>query len=385
VSHRRRRSPGCTAAPPAARRGVAALLVLLLPLVPLPARIGWSRPAPGGVPSDSGAPAPRRSVSYDTRTMGTYASIVVVTSDSVRTAAVATRAMAEFWRIDSLMSNWTTTSEVARVNRVAARAATPVEPEVARVIDAALTIGRQSEGAFDITVEPLVRAWGFIGGPRHVPSDSAAAAAARLVGSSRLHFDPATRLLRFDRDGMRIDLGGIAKGHAVDVVADSLRAHGVTDALVNLSGNMLAIGRPAGRESWRIGVRDPRDRMPYFARLDLHSGEGISTSAKYEQFVAQNGRTYGHIMDPRIGRPADGLIGVTVIAPTAMIADGWSTSLFVLGPVDGVRTARERADVAAILIQPGRDGVDTAWVESALRDRFVLEPAAQPMFHVVYF
>jgi len=324
-------------------------------------------------------------VSYDTRTMGTYASIVVVTSDSVRTAAVATRAMAEFWRIDSLMSNWTTTSEVARVNRVAARAATPVEPEVARVIDAALTIGRQSEGAFDITVEPLVRAWGFIGGPRHVPSDSAAAAAARLVGSSRLHFDPATRLLRFDRDGMRIDLGGIAKGHAVDVVADSLRAHGVTDALVNLSGNMLAIGRPAGRESWRIGVRDPRDRMPYFARLDLHSGEGISTSAKYEQFVAQNGRTYGHIMDPRIGRPADGLIGVTVIAPTAMIADGWSTSLFVLGPVDGVRTARERADVAAILIQPGRDGVDTAWVESALRDRFVLEPAAQPMFHVVYF
>lgn len=324
-------------------------------------------------------------MSYDTRTMGTYASIVVVTSDSVRTAAVATRAMAEFWRIDSLMSNWTTTSEVARVNRVAARAATPVEPEVARVIDAALTIGRQSEGAFDITVEPLVRAWGFIGGPRHVPSDSAAAAAARLVGSSRLHFDPATRLLRFDRDGMRIDLGGIAKGHAVDVVADSLRAHGVTDALVNLSGNMLAIGRPAGRESWRIGVRDPRDRMPYFARLDLHSGEGISTSAKYEQFVAQNGRTYGHIMDPRIGRPADGLIGVTVIAPTAMIADGWSTSLFVLGPVDGVRTARERADVAAILIQPGRDGVDTAWVESALRDRFVLEPAAQPMFHVVYF
>ena len=324
-------------------------------------------------------------MSYDTRTMGTYASIGGVTSDSVRTAAVAPRAMAEFWRIDSRMSNWTTTSAVARVTRVAARAATPVEPEVARVIDAALTIGRQSEGAFDITVEPLVRAWGFIGGPRHVPSDSAAAAAARLVGSSRLHFDPATRLLRFDRDGMRIDLGGIAKGHAVDVVADSLRAHGVTDALVNLSGNMLAIGRPAGRESWRIGVRDPRDRMPYFARLDLHSGEGISTSAKYEQFVAQNGRTYGHIMDPRIGRPADGLIGVTVIAPTAMIADGWSTSLFVLGPVDGVRTARERADVAAILIQPGRDGVDTAWVESALRDRFVLEPAAQPMFHVVYF
>jgi thiamine biosynthesis lipoprotein ApbE len=101
--------------------------------------------------------------------------------------------------------------------------------------------------------------------------------------------------------------------------------------------------------------------------------------------VAQDGHTYGHIMDPRVGRPADGLIGVTVNAPTAMIADGWSTSLFVLGPVEGLRKARERADVAAILIRPGSDGVDTAWVESALRSRFELEPQAQPRFRVVYF
>ena len=329
--------------------------------------------------------AARRSVSYDVRTMGTYANVIVVTADSAAAVPLARAAFAVFARVDSLMSNWTTTSEVARVNRVAASGPTTVEPEVAQVIGAALTIGEQSEGAFDITVEPLVRAWGFIGGPRRVPSESEAVAASRLVGARRLHFDPASRSLRFEREGMRIDLGGIAKGHAVDAVAEVLRAAGVTDALVNISGNMLAIGTPAGADHWRIGVRDPRDRMPYFARLDLAPGEGISTSAKYEQFVAKDGRTYGHIMDPRTGRPAEGLIGTTVICPTAMIADGWSTSLFVLGPVDARRKARERADVAALLIQPGTDGVDTVWVESGLRDRFALEPAARPLFHVVYF
>jgi len=324
-------------------------------------------------------------VSFDTKTMGTYANLIVVTADSARTSPLVKQALNVFSRVDSLMSNWTTTSEIARVNRVAASGQTPVQPEAAEVVAAALAIGQQSEGAFDITVEPLVRAWGFIGGPRRLPSDAEAAAAAQLVGAHRLHFDPSARTLRFDLEGMRIDLGGIAKGHAVDAAADTLRADGVTDALVNISGNMRAIGTPAGSDHWRIGIRDPRDRMPYFARLDLLPGEGISTSAIYEQFVAGDGKTYGHIMDPRSGRPAAGLIGGTVIAPLAMIADGWSTSLFVLGPVDGMRKARERADVAAVLIQPGADGVDTVWVESTLKGRFALEPQAQPMFRVAFF
>jgi thiamine biosynthesis lipoprotein len=341
--------------------------------------------SPAGVAQHHLLADARRSVSYGTQTMGTYANIIVVTADSAASAPLVTKVFSVFDRVDSLMSNWTTTSEVARVNRVAASGPTPVQPEVAGVVEAALAAWHQSEGAFDITVEPLVRAWGFIGGPRRVPSDSEATAAARLVGAQRVHFDPGSRTLRFDLEGMRIDLGGIAKGHAVDAAADTLRANGVTDALVNISGNMLAIGAPVGSDHWRIGIRDPRDRMPYFARLDLRPTEGISTSAKYEQFVAQNGRTYGHIMDPRTGRPAEGLIAVTVVAPTAMSADAWSTSMFVLGPVDARRKARERDDVAAVLVQPGGDGVDTVWVESALHDRFALEPRAQSMFRVVFF
>ncbi len=331
------------------------------------------------------APPARRPVTWATQTMGTYANLVVVTPDSAAMAPIVERAFASFRRVDSLMSNWTTTSEVARVNRVAASGPTVLEPEVAEVVRKSLEVWRLSDGAFDITVEPLVRAWGFLGGPRRVPSEAEARAAFRLVGAQRLHYDETRRTLRFDLEGMKIDLGGIAKGYAVDCAAETLRAHGVSDALVNVSGNIAAIGHPEGSDHWRIGIRDPRDRMPYFARLALHDREGISTSAKYEQFVAQDGKTYGHIMDPRTGRPAEGLISVTVVAPDGYIADAWDTPLFVLGPAGARRKAAELPQIAVVLVQPGEAGVDTVWVESSLANRFVLEPQARDRFRVVFF
>jgi thiamine biosynthesis lipoprotein len=326
-----------------------------------------------------------RSVTYPTRTMGTYANVTLVTADSAADAPKAHAAHLVLWRLDSLMSNWTTTSEVARINRVAGREATRIDPEVAMVVDSSLQLFRESDGAFDITVEPLMRAWGFLGGSRHVPTDSAARAAFRHVGAQRVHYDRAARTLQFDGDSVRIDLGGIAKGYAVDAAARALVAAGVHDALVDLTGNMLALGAPATSDHWRIGIRDPRDRMPYFARLNLHPGEAISTSGKYEQFVARDGRTYGHIMDPRTGTPAEGLISVTIVSASAFLCDAWDTPLFVLGGLAARAKAKARGDFAAVLVEPGPDGVDTVWVESSLRDRFVLEPGVSALFRVIYF
>jgi thiamine biosynthesis lipoprotein len=330
------------------------------------------------------APAPR-AVTYPIRTMGSYAHIVVVTADSAGSAPAAIAARSAFVRIDSLMTNWTSISEVARINREAGARILDVHPEVALVIAASLRIWRESAGALDITVEPLVRAWGFIGGPRRVPSESEVAEAFRHVGGAKVRFDPRRRTLGFAEPGVRIDLGSIAKGYAVDVAAESLLARGVRDALVDLTGNMVAIGSPPGGDRWRIGIRDPRDRMPYFARLPLRSGEAIATSGKYEQFVAANGKTYGHIIDPRTGRPAEGLISVTVVAASAMAADGWDTPLFVLGPRDAKRQARALDNIDVVLVQPGTDGVDTVWVEKTLADRFALEPAARDSFRVEFF
>lgn len=330
----------------------------------------------------SAAPSPR-SVAYTGRAMGTYTRIALVTSDSVASAPLARHGLGVFTRVDSLMSNWTTTSEVARLNREAGRGATRVHPEVAHVLQAALENWRDTGGANDVTVEPLVRAWGFLGGRPHLPGAEEARAAHAKVGAQHLAFDAAAGTLLYKKEGVQIDLGGIAKGYAVDAAVESLRAGGATDALVEISGNMRVLGHPPDAASWRIGIRDPRDRMPYFARVTLRE-EAISTSGKYEQLVAANGKTYGHIMDPRTGRPAEGLVSVTVIAPTAMAADAWDTPLFVLGPDAARRKANERNDVSAILVAPG-DGVDTVFVERALEGRFTLERKAERLFHVVWF
>jgi thiamine biosynthesis lipoprotein len=333
---------------------------------------------------DSTSATERHPVTWPMRTMGTYANVTVVTADSSATAPLALRAQSAFTRIDSLLSNWTTSSEVARLNRVAAAGPTPVHPEVAVVLDASMRTWRETAGAFDITVEPLVRLWGFLGGPRRVPAQDEIAATLRHVGGSKLHFDTTARTLAFDEQGVRIDLGGIAKGYAVDVAAETLSTHGITDALVDLSGNMVALGHPEGRPAWRIGIRDPRDRFRYFARLAI-TGEAISSSGQYEQFLAANGRTYGHIIDPRTGWPANELISVTVVAPTAMACDAWDTPLFVMGAAKARQKARERRDIAVVLIEPGDGGVDVVWVEEALRNRFRLEPEARSLFEVKFF
>ena len=348
--------------PPVVRRAVALGLSLLL----LTAATGPGRP-----------------VTYPIRAMGTYVNVTLVTTDSAAAWPAAAAAHAQVRLVDSLMSNWTTTSEIARINRVADSATTTVQPLVADVIARSLAVWRGSEHTFDITVEPLVRAWGFIGGPRRVPSDAEARAAFALVGAQDVAFDSSARTIRFARRGMRIDLGGIAKGYAVDLAVRALEAGGVHDALVDASGNMMSLGHPPSAAHWRIGLRDPRDRMPYFARVWL-DGDAISTSANYEQFVAKDGRTYGHILDPRTGQPARGLLAVTVVAPDATTSDAWDTPLYVLGLEDAKRTALARADVAAVLVEPG-DGVDTVWVESVLKERFTLEPGARSKFALRYF
>ncbi len=324
-----------------------------------------------------------RPFSFPLRVMGTYANVTLVAADSASAGPAARAAHRALERVDSLMSNWTTTSEIARVNRVAAHGTATVEPEVARVLAAALQVGRQSGGAFDVTVEPLVRAWGFLGGSPHVPDSATVRKAFAAVGERRLRFDPEQRTLAFDRPDVRVDLGGIAKGYGVDAARRALETRGVTDALVDLSGNMYALGHPPDADAWRIGIRDPRDRMPYFARLRL-TGRAIATSGKYEQFVAANGRTYGHIIDPRTGVPAEGLISVTVLAPEAMWADAWGTALFVLGPAAARAKALERDDLDAVLVAPGA-AVDTVYVERSLESRFTLEPRAAHLFHVVWF
>jgi thiamine biosynthesis lipoprotein len=334
--------------------------------------------------ADGATSGDRRPVVFRTRTMGTWASLTMVTADSAAVADLALESLLVLHHVDSLMSNWTQSSEVARINREAGKAPAIVEPEVAAVIGAALETSRESDGAFDITVEPLVRLWGFLDGTPHVPSQKDIDRTLQRVGSDKLSFNPATRTIRFSRPDVRIDLGGIAKGYGADQVAVALRAGGTTDALVDLSGNMVAIGNAATHAGWNVGIRDPAGVYAMLGKITLHD-DAVATSGDYEQFVDEGGRRHGHIIDPRTGWSARGLSSVTIVAANAMTADAWATALFVLGPKAARDLARARSDIAAVLIEPVADGTTIIWVEESLRGRFGPEESLPPSFTTRYF
>lgn len=325
-----------------------------------------------------------RPVKFRTQTMGTWGSLTLVTSDSASVAELAYRALLRFHHVDSLMSNWTASSEVARINREASARAIVIDREVARVLLTAQQVGRESNGAFDITVEPLVRLWGFIGGPPRVPSESEIAEALTHVGRDKVVFDAYAGTVRFDEAGVAIDLGGIAKGYAADTAADVLRRAHATNALLDLSGNMVAMGNAAGHAGWTVGIRDPSDDLPFLARLQLYN-EAVATSGDYEQFVDVDGTRYGHILDPRTGWSATGLVSVTVVTEEAMVADAWATALFVLGSEAARTLAAARDDLAVVLVEAPADSASTVWVEQQLRPRFELEETLEETYTVRYF
>lgn len=325
-----------------------------------------------------------RGVAFRTQTMGTWATLTIVTADSASVADLAYRSLLVLHYVDSLMSNWTQTSEVARINRMAAKEVVVVHPEVATVVALAERVTRESDGAMDITVEPLVRLWGFLGGPRRVPTRAEVTKALASVGSDKVRFNFEKKTIRFIDPNTKIDLGGIAKGYGVDRVADGLRRAGTKAALIDLSGNMVALGDAPGKTGWTVGIRDPSGRLPYLGTIRLHD-EAISTSGNYEQFVDVDGRRYGHIIDPRTGWPAEGLASVTVVSARAELCDAWDTGLFVLGSEKARATAKAHDEFAVVIVEPAANGAFTVWIEESLRARFKIESGARSSISVRYF
>lgn len=323
-------------------------------------------------------------VRFGTETMGTWGTIAVVTADSAAVAPAAAEALEAFVAVDRRFSNWTTTSELARINRELPHGPVRLSGEAVTVVGRALAVARASGGAFDPTVEPLVRLWGFLGGTPAVPRAEAIEALLARTGHDRLVLDGDVLTADGDGDPLKLDLGGIAKGHAVDRAAAVLRARGIENALIDLSGNMIGLGHPPGRAHWKVGVRDPESDDAWFATLSL-GAEAIATSGNYEQFVDVDGRRYGHVLDPRTGWPVDDLVSVTVLAPTAIEADAWATALLVLGCEGAKDLLADRDDLAAVLVQSARDGSHRVWVEDSLRDRFGFVMGAPSRFEQMWF
>lgn len=235
-------------------------------------------------------------------------------------------------RIDRLMSHYKSDSPLSRVNREAAQHPVAVDPELFDFIADAMRYQHESSGAFDITVGPLMKAWGFFRGDGRVPSDDELAAARRLVGGAHVILNPTSRTIGFDRSGVELDLGGIAKGYAVDRVAGLFKRRRITAALISAGGSTIyAIGAPPGRDGWTVAIQDPIDSRKIALTIELKD-RAVSVAGSSEKSFEAGGVTYSHIMDPRTGTPAQGVLSVVVLASSGTEGDALDDAFFVLGP-----------------------------------------------------
>ncbi len=264
--------------------------------------------------------------------MGSVYTIAAYGEHRGRMASAVRATFDEARRIDAFLSNYKTDSELSRINREAAAGPVEVSPEMARLLARCLDYSRQSEGAFDITVGPLMKTWGFFKGSGELPSSFAISRARKRVGYRLLRLDVEARTIEFRRAGVELDPGGIGKGYAVDRMADVLRQAEVTRAFISAAGSSLyAIGSPPDEpRGWYVRIRDPQTAEVTAAELYLKD-ESLSTSGSYEKFFEIDGKTYSHIMDPRTGRSAEGVASVSVLAKHTLDSEAWTKAFFVNG------------------------------------------------------
>lgn len=300
--------------------------------------------------------------------MGTSVSVEALGGEETARRAAVAEAFAAVAEVDRLMSNYRDDSELALINRRAAAEAVRVSDPMLSVLQAAQEVSARSDGVFDITVGPLVRLWGFHDRKPHVPTPAELAQVRALIGYRNLVIDPVAHTVRFRREGVELDLGGIAKGFAVELAAGVLRRHGLA-GFIDAGGNQFLLGHPPGKTTWTIGIKDPDSPDRLLGVLDLAEGS-VSTSAQYANSLVAGSRQYGHILDPRTLQPSEGALSVTVVSPDATLADAMSKVGFLLGPVKGLAVIESFPESAAVIAfrKPG-GGVGVA-VSSRLSGRF---------------
>ncbi len=292
--------------------------------------------------------------------MGTLVSISISNTDSEKANRSADLAFQEIRRIEQIMSTYLPESEISLINRSSGKDWRSVHPEILFVIQEALDYSRLSNGAFDITFKPLTRLWNFE--PESRPPDpKAVRELLNLVDFRSVLIDKEERVL-LKKPGMAIGLGGIAKGYAVDRAMAVLEDQGIMNAIINAGGDLRAIGRRSKTGRWRVGIQDPRNRDAVIETIHVPDG-AVATSGDYEKYFIDKGIRYHHILDPRTGFPARGCRSVTVICPTAMMADAMATAIFVLGPEKGMDLIQRLPDLEGMIVNDEGEIIKSAGFE----------------------
>ena len=357
--------------------GAARLLfasIALLSGIAVPARTQQLVAAP----EDTGAGRLRR-VSRAWPVMGTLFVATVWTRDSTGGAAALRAAHDSVRLVDSLMSTYRAESELSQVNAHAARGdPVPVSPQTMAVLRKARLYWRLSGGAFDPTVGPIVRAWGFEGGRGRRPAARSLDSLRALVGFGDVVLDSAANTVWLPRAGMRLDLGGIAKGYALDLARRALARSSIQGGTLDLGGNLLVFGHPPDGDKWRVAIVNPLRREHTVGELALDSG-AVATSGDYEHYLVIGGRRYGHLIDSRTAMPARGVLSATAIGPLGEWSDGLSATLFLLGPSRGRALVDSIPGLAAVwVVDRGQRLVTERDVVCSARARALTVTAASP-------
>ena len=308
-------------------RRIASAVTTLLLLMPVAARAEWHE--------------------REAAIMGTRIAVELWHEDARQAEAAIDAVMAEMHRIDELMSVYKPDSQVSMINRDAASGPVKVDPELAALVARALEFSELSGGAFDITYASVGYLYDYRE-HRH-PSEAQIQAALPAISWRHVVVDSAASTVRFTQPGVRIDLGGIAKGYAVDSAARILQSRGIHNATVSAGGDSRILGDRRGRP-WIIGIRHPDDPNRVIARIPLEDA-AISTSGDYERYFVEGGVRYHHIIDPHTGKSPEGVRSVTVIGPDATLTEGLTKSVFVMGRERGLALIDAQPDADAVVVQ----------------------------------
>ena len=291
--------------------------------------------------------------------MGTFAHVVAVAEDSGTAKKCVQAALEEIRKVDDLMSDYKSDSEISQVNRGAGEKAVKVSKSTYEVLQRSIEFSKMTDGAFDITIGPLIALFREAKESKVAPNEEQIALAKSKVDFEKLKLDSENMTVQFTDVGMLLDLGGIAKGYAIDKAIEAAHRCGAIGAMVDIGGDVRCFGLPPeGRDHWLIGLQDPNSAIEGIEggglRLVLKvTNAAVATSGDYQQFVLIEGKRYSHIMDRRTGTSAEGLSSVTIITDNATDADALATSVSVMGAEKGLALIEKLPGTEAILMTTG--------------------------------
>ena len=281
--------------------------------------------------------------------MGSRFDITVVAKDQVEADEYIDLAVSEITRIEQLISSWDSNSQTSEVNRNAGLNPVKVDAELFDLIQRAIGISKLTDGAFDVSYASMDKIWKFDGSMTVMPSADSIKASVLKVGFQNIVLDKESSTVFLKLKGMKIGFGAIGKGYAADKAKDLLISKGVVSGIINASGDMNTWGKQPDGSEWKVAITNPMAKDKVFALLPIING-AVVTSGNYEKYVTFNDIRYTHIIDPRSGYPATGIISVTVFAPKAELADALATSVFVMGIEVGLNRINQLPKVECIII-----------------------------------